>query len=84
MKKIIKFSFYNSICSYLPSFGNSSHIERLLCAMTTSLAKIYGRNLTKEEAKAIVEKELEKKEQKITNSNINSLSRTVLKMISID
>ena len=83
LKKIIKFSFYNSICSYLPSFGNSCNVERLLCAMTTSLAKVYARNLTKEEAKAIVEMELEKKEQKITNSSTNSLSRTVLKMISI-
>ena len=61
---VIKCSFYNSIYSYLPSFGNSSNIERLLWAMTTSLAKVYARSLTKEEAKAIVKKELEKKEQK--------------------
>ena len=51
--------------------------------MTTSLAKVYTRNLTKEEAKSIVKKELEKKERKITNSKTNSLSRTVLQMISI-
>ena len=83
MKKIIKFSFYSSIGSYLPSFSNSSNSERLLCAMTTSLAKVYARNLTKAEAKAIVEIELKKKEEEIKNSNTNSVSRTILTIISI-
>ena len=83
MKKIIKFSFYSSIGSYLPSFGNSSNIERLLCAMTTSLAKVYARNLTKAEAKALVDLELKKKEEKIKNSQTNSIKRTILTTISI-
>ena len=63
MKKIIKFYFYNSIESYLSSFGNSSNTEKLLYAMTTSLAKVYARNLTKNEAKAIVDLELKKKKK---------------------
>ena len=63
MKKIIKFSFYNSIASYFPSFGNSDNVERLLCAMTTSLAKVYARNLMKEEAKVYVDIELKKKKK---------------------
>ena len=83
MKKIIKFSFYSSIGSYLPSFGNSSNFERLLCAMATSLAKVYARNLSKAEAKVLVDLELEKKEEKIKNSQTNSISKTILTAISI-
>ena len=83
MKKIIKFCFYNSIGSYLPSFGNSSNTEKLLCAMTTSLAKVYARNLTKNEAKAIVDFELKKKEEKLKASKTNSFGRTILSIISI-
>ena len=83
MKKIIKFCFYNSIGSYLPSFGNASNTEKLLCAMTTSLAKVYARNLTKNEAKTIVELELKKKEDQLKNSKTNSWGRTILTIISI-
>ena len=39
MKKIIKFSFYSSVGSYLPSLVNSANMERILCAMTTSILK---------------------------------------------
>ncbi len=82
-KKIIKFAFYSSFGSYLPSFGNSLNIERLLCAMTTSLAKVYAKKLTKNEAKAIVECELKKKEERIKNSQTNSVARTIMTIIAI-
>ena len=77
MKKIIKFSFYSSIGSNLPSIGNSSNSERLLCAMASSLAKVYARNLTKAEAKVLVEFQLKRKENIINNSETNSLRQTV-------
>ena len=83
MKKIIKFSFYNSIASYFPSFGNSDNVERLLCAMTTSLAKVYARNLMKEEAKVYVDIELKKKEERLSNSQTNTIGKTILKSIAI-
>ena len=83
MKKIIKFSFYNSIASYFPSFGNSDNIERLVCAMTTSLAKVYARKLMKEEAKVYVDIELKKKEEILKNSQTNTMGKTIFKSIAI-
>ena len=83
MKKIIKFSFYASLTSYLPSFGNAINIERLLLAMTTSLSKVYARNLTNEEAKAIVTFELQKKEERLQETKSNSLFKTIFAFISI-
>ena len=61
MKTIIKYCFYSSIGSYLPSFGNSLNCVKFICEMTTSLVKVYGKYLTKDEAKALVEYELKKK-----------------------
>lgn len=83
MQKILKFSFYSSIGSYLPSFGNSVNFERLLLAMVSSLAKVYARNLSKEEAKLLVKNELEYKENIINNSKTNSWKETIINLVSI-
>ena len=77
MKKIIKFTFYASLGSYLPSFGNAMNFERLLLAMISSLSKVYARNLSKEEAKAIVEYELEKKEKSLKETMANELEQCI-------
>ena len=83
MQKILKFSFYSSIGSYLPSFGNSVNFERLLLTMVSSLAKVYARNLSKEEAKLLVKNELEYKENIINNSKTNSWKETIINLVSI-
>ena len=83
LKKIIKFSLYSSVGGYLPSFGKTSNLERLYCAMVTSLAKVYAKNLTKNEAKTIVDIELKKKDEQLKQSNSNSITRTILTFISI-
>ncbi len=41
-------------------------------------SKVYARNLTKAEAKAIVDYELKKKEKKIKKSQTNSITRTIV------
>lgn len=83
MKKIMKFTFYASIASYLPSFGNAINLERLLCAMATSLSKVYARNLTKEEAKAFVSYDLQKKEERLKETKSNSIFKTIYSFIYI-
>ena len=51
--------------------------------MTTSLAKVYARNLMKEEAKVYVDIELKKKEERLSNSQTNTIGKTILKSIAI-
>jgi len=77
MQKIIKFSLYSTVGIYLPSFGNSSNVERLSCAMVSSLAKVYAKNLSRDEAKTLVNSILKRKEEIINNSDTNSIGRTI-------
>lgn len=83
MQKIIKFSFYSSIGSYLPSFGSSKNFERLLLAMVSSLAKVYARNLSKDEAKLLVKNVLDHKENIVNNYKTNSWKDTIIILVSI-
>ena len=83
MQKIIKFSLYSTVGAYLPSFGNSSNVERLSCAMASSLAKVYAKNLSKDEAKTFVDSILKRKEEIINNSDTNSIGRTIWRFICL-
>jgi len=59
------------------------NFERLILAMISSLSKVYARNLSKEEAKVIVEYELQKKEKRLKETNSNSLFKTIVSIICI-
>ncbi len=51
--------------------------------MVSSLAKVYVRNLTKEEAKLLVKNVLEYKENIINNSKSNLWKETIINLVSI-
>ena len=47
MKKVLKFAIYSPFLIYVPSFGKVDNYERLYLAMTSSIAKVYARKLSK-------------------------------------
>ena len=86
MKKILKFSIYAPLLIYVPDFGKANNIERMYFAMTTSIAKVYARNLTKEEALKLVKLYLDNKKEEIkngTNTKFKSFFGILLSIIAI-
>ena len=82
MKKVLKFSIYAPLLIYVPSFGKAHNVHRIFLAMTTSIAKVYARNLSKEEAVQLVENNLAFKKEEIekhgTNTKFNSFVKILL------
>ena len=67
MKKVLKFAMYSPFLIYVPSFGKLDNIDRLYLAMISSIAKVYARKLSKEEALKLVKNTLKDKKEKIEN-----------------
>ena len=67
MKKVLKFAIYSPFLIYVPSFGKLDNIDRLYLAMISSIAKVYARKLSKEEALKLVKNTLKDKKEKIEN-----------------
>ena len=84
-KKMLKFSIYAPLLIYVPSFGKAHNIHRMYLAMTTSIAKVYARNLSKEEALLLVEGNLKFKKEEIEKHGTNTKFKSFIGiLLSID
>ena len=72
MKKILKFAIYSPFLVYVPSFGKANNIHRIYLAMISSIAKVYARKLSKEEALKLVNNSLENKKEEIEKNGTNT------------
>ena len=72
MKKVLKFAIYAPFIIYVPSFGKAHNSERFYLAMISSIAKVYARNLSKEEALLLVKNNLDYKKEIIEKHGTNT------------
>ena len=72
MKKVLKFAIYAPFLIYVPSFGKAHNMQRIYLALISSIAKVYARNLTKEEALLIVKSNLDYKKEEIEKHGTNT------------
>ncbi len=77
-KKILKFAIYAPFLIYVPSFGKAENMQRIYLAMISSIAKVYARNLTKEEALIIVKDNLDYKKEEIEKHGTNTKFKSFL------